>query len=760
MGNSIDAVESGTTALKGFEKFNIRHRLFLIIGLVVCGTLGVGFVHENSLSRLAEVEQRTQAANTAMEGLDSLTGNMILLHFNALDFLSASDVGSLDALKDEIKQTQSAVAAVIRDSPNEVLKEHDVYLGEQFAEYVRHLEAAMPLRQAMGFTSADKLHGKYLQGIRAAEELVQQGGDLRISNALMTTRRYEKDVLLRGKEADYRQWRVQMDSTLAVAAASKMPQAAKNKLLAEMDTYKNNYISFAENLFAVVAAHEMLSSAYSDDLKPGLGALDEELGKAIAVMRAEGVEIKANTTLIYWGLMTLILGILVGVILWLGQTILKPLTKIEQALDALDDGDTSASLDDVRMGGVVGGIVHSFNLLKLTVEKASTLGQVTELLPQAVMLADQETLTIQYMNPAAQALFRKIEGFLPCRADDLVGQCIDVFHKNPSHQRRMLADKSNLPLTAEFKADDRYINFSAYAVDDAQGEWSQIMVSWNDVTEEVELASAFESHIGGVVQELISSSGQMQQSSESLSSMAEESSAQANAVSENVNEAAHNVATVASAAEELSASISEITRQVGDAVGMSEKAAQEADESNAIVQRLSTASQEIGDVIQVITDIAEQTNLLALNASIEAARAGDAGRGFAVVAGEVKELASQTAQATERISQQISGIQTESKQAADAIAHIGDVIAKTNEINRAISAAAEEQNSATREIAQSAQYASEAAHNVTEAIGGVSEAASDTGRAANEVLEVSGQMRGKSEDLNHQVTDFLASLRR
>ncbi|MDX8384301.1 MAG: methyl-accepting chemotaxis protein, partial [Ghiorsea sp.] len=161
----------------------------------------------------------------------------------------------------------------------------------------------------------------------------------------------------------------------------------------------------------------------------------------------------------------------------------------------------------------------------------------------------------------------------------------------------------------------------------------------------------------------------------------------------------------------------------------------------------------------VITDIAEQTNLLALNASIEAARAGEAGRGFAVVAGEVKELANQTARATEQISTQIQAIQRESNGAATAIGKIGETIQEMNNINQSIAAATEEQNNATREIAQSVQYASDATMRVTEAIDGVSTAAEDTGRSAVDVMNVSGMIRDKGEDLAGRVASFLDSLR-
>jgi methyl-accepting chemotaxis protein len=150
---------------------------------------------------------------------------------------------------------------------------------------------------------------------------------------------------------------------------------------------------------------------------------------------------------------------------------------------------------------------------------------------------------------------------------------------------------------------------------------------------------------------------------------------------------------------------------------------------------------------------------LALNASIEAARAGDAGRGFAVVAGEVKELANQTAKATEQIAVQITAIQQESQGAATAIEKIGQTIRKMNSINEAIAMAANEQGRATQNITHSVHQASDATVRVTSAIADVRQAAEDTGRSAGEVKSVSALIREKGESLSGRVTDFLASLR-
>jgi len=753
------AVSMESQAFKGFEKINIRQRLLLISVIVIIGTLIVGAVHQRTINDLEAVYIKANLALEQQNIVKSIITDAVKMNAAAMSFVRGKAEAGTDTA-DLLVANEEQFDVMITGAVNDESKAGAVEAKKGMDQYGIQWEKVRTLREKLGLSEKQGLRGELRNAVHEAEALLKSAHAKDMTISMLMLRRHEKDFMLRGKDKYIQKWKKEAAKFDGLLAASRLQTDQKSSIARSMSGYKDSFSAYVAGALALAAASTVLNEDYEDVISPGMNGVNEELTDILDGYSDEAKIVHDASAMWYWGGLVLVLVICIVLVTLIGRSIVTPLGRIEKAMDALDDGDTSVDISDVRMAGIINGLVISFNKLKQTVQQAFSLGQVTELLPQAIMLADRKTLIISYLNPEAQKLFKSIESFLPCRADELVGQCIDIFHKDPSHQRNFLADKANLPATAQFKADDKHISFSAYAVENAQSEWTQILVSWNDVTEDVELASAFENHIGGVVQELISSSGQMQASSQSLSSMAEQSSIQADAVTENVNEAAHNVATVASAAEELSASIAEITRQVGEAVSMSEKAAQEADESNAIVQRLSHASQEIGDVIQVITDIAEQTNLLALNASIEAARAGDAGRGFAVVAGEVKELASQTAQATERISKQISSIQTESQQAADAIAHIGDVIAKTNEINRAISAAADEQNQATREIAQSAQYASEAAHNVTEAIGGVSSAAGDTGKAANEVLEVSSDMRGKSEALNQQVADFLVSLRR
>ena len=274
-----------------------------------------------------------------------------------------------------------------------------------------------------------------------------------------------------------------------------------------------------------------------------------------------------------------------------------------------------------------------------------------------------------------------------------------------------------------------------------------------------DLADRFEGTVMGVIRSVLDASKGLQTTAQTLSTAAAQSMSQASSVAAASEQATSNVQTVAAATEELSAAIGEISRQVDDSAKISASASESANQTTKMVQELSASADRIGEVVQLITDVASQTNLLALNATIEAARAGDAGKGFAVVAGEVKNLANQTARATDEISRQIASVQEETRKTVEAISTIDGVIDQVRQISANIATAVEEQGAATREIARNVQEAAQGTQEVSASIAGVSESASRTGAAAKDVLESAGDLARYSESLRNEVTGFLEEVR-
>ncbi|MGD9868147.1 MAG: methyl-accepting chemotaxis protein [Hyphomicrobiales bacterium] len=364
-------------------------------------------------------------------------------------------------------------------------------------------------------------------------------------------------------------------------------------------------------------------------------------------------------------------------------------------------------------------------------EEAARLMTMIDDMPLNVMTVDKHTFEITYVNQTSIRTLTPLAHLLPCRPENLKGQCIDIFHKHPEHQRRLLSDPKNLPHAAKIRLGEETLDLRVSAIIDSKGEYVGPMLNWTVATDRVKLADDFEANIAGSVSKLLEYADTLQSSSTTLASASEETNVQA--------------ATVSSAAGQLSASINEISEQVTNSTQIAQKAVAAAQQSSTLIAEMSLAAQKIGDVVTIIREIADQTNLLALNATIEAARAGEAGKGFAVVASEVKELASQTSKATGDISASIEQIQSSTSTTVESIESIQKIVDDMAQISSAIAAAVEQQSAATQQVAQ----------NIT----GVNDAARNTGEMSTSVQLASRQMSDVTNGLRGNVDGFLKTVR-
>lgn len=441
--------------------------------------------------------------------------------------------------------------------------------------------------------------------------------------------------------------------------------------------------------------------------------------------------------------------------------------------------------------------------------EAAQIRSMMEQAPINVMFAGRD-FKIVYANAASFKTLKEIEHLLPVKSEQLIGQSIDVFHKRPEHQRKLLGDPKNLPHRANIQIAAETLDLLVSPIYDENKQFVGSMVTWEvitkrlkmeqdakdaaqreqqnaqelqrkvdsllsvvnaaaagDLTAEIaikgddaigQMAAGLQRFIDDLRGNIISigetalqlggSAEELTGVSKEMGSNAEETSNQATLVAAASEQVSANVQTVATGIEEMGASIREIAGNSNEAARVAQQAVDVASKTNTIISQLGLSSCEIGKVVKVITSIAEQTNLLALNATIEAARAGEAGKGFAVVANEVKELAKETAKATEDISQKIDAIQKDTSSAVDAIKKISEIIGMISDTSNTISSAVEEQtatvNEIGRNVAEAAKGSGEIAQNITsvaDAAQSTTRGASDTQRSALDLSKMASQLQ-------------------
>jgi methyl-accepting chemotaxis protein len=372
--------------------------------------------------------------------------------------------------------------------------------------------------------------------------------------------------------------------------------------------------------------------------------------------------------------------------------------------------------------------------------------QMVELAPINILFSTPDGV-MTFMNKSSEKTLRTLERYLPGKVETLNNKSIDWFHKRPEVNRRIISDPKNLPHQAIIALGDQKLDLLVSPIVDLQSKYLGAMVTWSIVTEKLNL-----------INDLSSTSTQLQDSalqltgiSNNLASSIEETTSQATSASSAGEEVNAGVQSVKSSMNQLVMAIQEITKATNEASHSSNEAMQLARQTNTVIDKLSQSSLDIGNVIKVISSIAQQTNLLALNATIEAARAGEAGKGFAVVANEVKELAKQSAKATNDITIKIENIQKDSISSVDAITKISLSIEKISSMTTNIASAVEEQAATTNEVTRVINESAIGVSTITQNIFQVSEASKNTRRDAAASRESAESLTKIASTLNAYV---------
>jgi methyl-accepting chemotaxis protein len=552
----------------------------------------------------------------------------------------------------------------------------------------------------------------------------------------------------------------------AIAAAEEAKRSAPPAFAPRIDAsiaaivaYRDEYAKVhqtskdIEAVRAVFRAQGNSLSGATDNIRKSLETRADEASAA-----ANAAVLQREWLMSIGGALALALALLIAVAFV--ASLKRPLAILVDVASKLANGRDDVAVAVSTRKDELGALLNAMRALCETVGQSFRLRQMVEEMPTPVMTADpKNAFRIGYANRAAVETLRSVAEHLPCAPEALVGTEIGTLHRDSLLQPAALADAAALPRRTTLHIGKEIFDVRASAIRDKAGAYVGPMLVWNVVTRQTMLADDFEKNVKSVVDQVASSAVQMTKSSAAMGVSADETMRQSTIVASASEQASANVQTVASAAEELTASIHEISRQVSESAAIARNAVDEAKRTSQQVDKLSTSAEKIGEVVKLISSIASQTNLLALNATIEAARAGDAGKGFAVVASEVKNLASQTARATDEIGSQISEIQSATGETVGAIRTIRETIERIDTIAAAIAAAVEEQGASTAEIARNVQQAAQGTQEVSQTISSVTLAAKDAGVSAKQMSGASAELSEESARLRQEVERFLASVR-
>lgn len=441
------------------------------------------------------------------------------------------------------------------------------------------------------------------------------------------------------------------------------------------------------------------------------------------------------------------------------QSLSVPLVALRRSIQRIAEGDVETPVPDFQRRDEIGAIAAALKVLRHSAARAFSLGQMLEAMPVNIVTVNPGDGRISWVNPATRnaldSISQVLNGF-PEGAESLEGLSVDVFHPEPGWLSNLVADPGRLPWSGEVHLCSDLVALSVFPVLDKYGQMTAAMLTWSVITASRRMAEVFETSMEGVVGD----AGFVQDAARKLDTIACRAASGIDMVNGAVSQVSGFVNSLACAAEALSRTSTAMIDRLSSANTLTVNGVEMAEDSMRAVAGLSRVANEIDGVVDLITDIAEQTNILALNATVEAARAGSAGKGFAVVANEVKKLARQTANATEDVRVRIAAVAEVCEDVAGSIIRVSRLISKVNGLVGDLTSSMADQSRATGEIAEKIQQTSTRMTKAAEDLDSLSEAARATQSEAGSLLEVSTTLSQRSGRLSEEWSGFSAGVLR
>ena len=612
------------------------------------------------------------------------------------DFLLRKDPKYADRYKNDMAAALSRLDQISKLNDDEEVRNAIDALKDILPNHQKQFERVVEEQRTLGFDEKSGLQGTLRSAVHDIEELLKTNPDDKLQVIMLMMRRHEKDFIMRVQAKYVDRIDARRIEFISRLAETRFSDSVKADMTDKLDLYVAAFKNYATLRAEGAEDIKKLSSIYS-----ATSEHFELINKRALGGYSASLETAHSTSQAGFVTITLITGIITALCAAVAyvtvKTTVTPVLALETALQKIADGQYDDDIPGTEFGDELG------NMARVAVDLRDSAANLVKLEEEARARAE----------------------------DDEV-----IAKRKKQEEERVIAD-------AERREKEK-----------------QALEQREARTQKMEqLVANFDTTIGSAIGDLEAASGTMRNTATEMVDVTENTGKLVQSVTEASGSTSQNVATMASAIEEFSASISEVNQQMQNANGISGEAVTASGKGSEAINQLSVSSNEIAGIVDLINDIAEQTNLLALNATIEAARAGDAGRGFAVVASEVKSLATQTAQATDRIKEQIGDMQSATSVAVDAIGSIGEANERLNQVMVNVSSAVEEQQATTGEISRSVQFTSEGTEQVVEEIKEVSAGAETIGLASSNVMAASEQLDSLAGGIKGEVDDFLGQVR-